>query len=141
MDAHAVVQAMHDLAVRTAVPRITRTDIEGLTRANQRFSNALDAADVDEALAADDAFHDVFVRVSGNGAIAATIERYTPSIRRLERLRFGTLPGRGSVKVHARILRAAANRDVDTAAQLTVENWATLGHLIDRALSEERNIP
>ncbi|WP_394836731.1 GntR family transcriptional regulator [Pendulispora rubella] len=141
MDAHAVVQAMHELAVKKAVPRMTRADIDMLTQANQRFADALDASDVEAALAADDEFHDIFVRASGNGAIAATIERYTPSIRRLERLRFGSLPGRASVKVHARIVRAAANQDIDTAAELTVANWATLGQLIDRALFEQRNKP
>ncbi|WP_394828540.1 GntR family transcriptional regulator [Pendulispora albinea] len=136
MDAHVVVLTLHELAVRTAVPKMTETDIHELTDANARFTEALDAADVERALQADDAFHEVFVRVSGNRAIAATIERYTPLIRRLERLRFGSLPGRGSVKVHARIIRACAARDPEAAALLTVQNWSTLGHLIDRALAE-----
>jgi hypothetical protein len=34
---------------------------------------------------ADDELHDVLVLVCGNRAVAATIERYTPLIRRLER--------------------------------------------------------
>src|SRR5918996_1164589 len=58
----------------------------GLSRAPVReaFARLVDAG-----LHADDELHDVLVRVSGNHAAAATITRYTPLIRRLERRRFG----------------------------------------------------
>ena len=61
--------------------------------ANRRFAAAVEAGDVEGAVDADDALHDVPVAALGNRALAATIERQLPLIRRLERLRFGSLLG------------------------------------------------
>ncbi len=134
-DAFQVVSAMHQLAVSIAVPRMTGDDIAALTRLNADFAAALDARDVPAALAADDAFHDVFITAAGNRAVADTIERFSPLIRRLERLRFASVPGRHSVRVHAAMTKAAAAGDAATAAALTQENWAALGEEIDRAFA------
>ncbi|MFE1879066.1 GntR family transcriptional regulator, partial [Streptomyces diastatochromogenes] len=88
-DAAAVVGAMHELVTRVAVPRLRDADLEEMRAANDRFATAVRTGDVDEALRADDELHEVLVRVSGNRAAAATVARYTPLIRRLERQRFG----------------------------------------------------
>ncbi len=61
---------------------------------------------MDAALAQDDAFHDVFIRASANTEIPKALERLMPRIRRLERLRFGSLSGRASVKQHTAIVAA-----------------------------------
>jgi hypothetical protein len=54
-------------------------------------------------------------------------------VRRLERLRFGSLAGRASVKQHELILAAARGQDVQTTAERVRENWLSLGTLIDRS--------
>src|SRR4051794_24562645 len=102
--AHAVVQAMHALAARLAVPRLRPADLDAMRTANTRFEAALATGDVTAALAADDEFHDVAVRRADNFAVTATIDRYTPLVRRLERLRFATPPGRHSVAMHADVI-------------------------------------
>ncbi|MBP2334433.1 DNA-binding GntR family transcriptional regulator [Saccharothrix coeruleofusca] len=130
-DAHAVVQAMHALAARLAVPKMTPADLAAMRAANARFATALADQDVPAALAADDEFHEVAVRRSGNFAVIATIERYTPLVRRLERLRFGTPPGRHSVAMHEEIVAACAAEDADLAAALVERNWATLAELLE----------
>lgn len=140
-DAFQVVSAMHQLAVSLAVPRMAGADIDELTRLNADFAAALDAGDVPAALAADDAFHDVFIAVAGNRAVADTIERFSPLIRRLERLRFGSLPGKHSVRVHAAMVKAAAAGDVATATALTEQNWSALGEEIDRAFAAPASGP
>src|SRR5690606_18983386 len=58
-DAQAVVAAMHRLAVTTAARRFTDDDLARMREANARFAAALEAGDVDAALAADDELHDV----------------------------------------------------------------------------------
>ena len=78
---------MHELAVRIAVPLLAAGHIEAMREANRRFEAATGAGDVDAALDRDDELHGVLVSVCGNRAVAATIERYTPLIRRLERRR------------------------------------------------------
>jgi DNA-binding GntR family transcriptional regulator len=127
-DAFPVVAALHALAAELAGPRLTPSDIDAMREANARFSAALKAGDVDAALSADDDFHGVFVRASANAEIVRALDRLMPRIRRLERLRFGSLSGRASVKQHELIINAA-----DAAAGLVKENWLSLGALIDRS--------
>ena len=61
------------------------------------------------------------------------LDRLMPRVRRLERLRFGSLSGRASAKQHAGIVDAAAAGDVQTTAARVRENWLSLGTLIDRS--------
>ncbi|MET7734404.1 GntR family transcriptional regulator [Streptomyces sp. NPDC005402] len=130
-DAAAVVGAMHELVTRVAVPRLFAADIEMMRAANERFAAAVTAGDVDEALHADDALHDVLVRVSGNRAAAATTARYTPLIRRLERRRFGEGGNCRSAGLHDRLIAACAAGDVDEAVRVTAEIWRGLAELAD----------
>lgn len=130
-DAAAVVGAMHELATRVAVPRLTAGDVEIMRAANDRFAAAVASGAVDLALRADDELHDVLVRVSGNRAAAATVARYTPLIRRLERRRFGEGGTCRSAGLHERLIEACAAADVDGAVQVTAEIWRTLADLAD----------
>jgi DNA-binding GntR family transcriptional regulator len=130
-DALVVVRAMHELAVRLAVPVMTEKHHEVMRAANARFAAAVDAGDVEGAVDADDVLHDVPVAVLGNRALAATIERQLPLIRRLERLRFGSLLGRSSIGRHDQLIEACEDRDVETAVAITTRIWTNLLDLLD----------
>nr|WP_202457987.1 GntR family transcriptional regulator [Streptomyces sp. SID5464] len=130
-DAAAVVGAMHELVTRVAVPRLGAADIEAMRAANEHFAAAVGTGDVDGALRADDALHDVLVRVSGNRAAAATVARYTPLIRRLERRRFGEGGSCRSAGLHERLIEACAAGDVVEAVRVTAEIWRGLEELAD----------
>ncbi|WP_222195606.1 GntR family transcriptional regulator [Modestobacter italicus] len=125
-DAAVVVRAMHELAVREAVPLVTGEDVAGMRAANQRFAEAVDRGDVGGALGADDDLHDVLLDRCGNAAVRATIDRFTPAIRRLERQRFAAAHGRESVVLHDRLIAACAAGDVDAAVATTTEIWTAL---------------
>lgn len=125
-DAAAVVRAMHELAAREAVGRVTDADVREMWVANGRFAAAVEAHDVDAALAADDDLHAVLLDRCGNRAAAATAARFTPLIRRLERQRFGAADGRRSVEVHDRLIAACAARDAEAAVAVTTEIWTAL---------------
>lgn len=140
-EAYVVLRTLHELAVREAVPRLTPGRLAELDAANRRFAAALEAGDVEAALAADDEFHGVFIAAAANRALAAAVERLTPLIRRLERLRFGSLPGRTSIREHERIISACESGDAGTAARLADENWANLGELIARAFDDAEKDP
>jgi DNA-binding GntR family transcriptional regulator len=127
-DAFPVVAALHALAAELAGPRLTSQDLDRMRGANGRFAEALKHGDIDAALQADDDFHAVFVRASANTEIPKALDRLMPRIRRLERLRFGSLSGRASVRQHEQIIAVA-----DDAADLVKENWLSLGALIDRS--------
>lgn len=125
-DAQAVVAAMHEVAVATAVPLLTADDLARMRAANERFREAVAAGDVDAALAADDDFHAVPVAATGNAAIVSVLDQFTPLVRRLERVRFATLAGRASVARHATLVDLCERGDVARAAVVSRETWATL---------------
>jgi DNA-binding GntR family transcriptional regulator len=66
-DAAEVVRAMHELAVRIAVPLLAAGHIEAMHEANRRFEAATGAGDVDAALDCDDELHGVLVSMCGTG--------------------------------------------------------------------------
>jgi DNA-binding GntR family transcriptional regulator len=130
-DALLVLQAMHEVAVRLAVPLMTERHHDLMRQANRRFAAALEAGDVEGALDADDALHGVPVAVLGNRALAATIERQLPLIRRLERLRFGSLVGRRSIGWHDQLIDACEIGDIETAVAITTRIWSSLLAMLD----------
>lgn len=130
-DAQSVVAAMHELAVREAVGRLTEADLEQMRAANARFAEALARADVEGALAADDEFHGVPVRAAANRAVITVLEQFTPTLRRVERLRFGSLAGRASVALHQQMVQFCAAGDVESAAAVSHQTWCTLEPLLD----------
>jgi DNA-binding GntR family transcriptional regulator len=140
-DAFHVVAALHALAARLGVPRISARELRSMRTANADFAAALVRADVDAALEADDRFHSVLVQASANREIARSLGRLTPRIRRLERARFGSLHGRRSVSQHRRIIASCAAKDADAAARAVQENWLSLGALIDRTFDTEEDEP
>ncbi len=125
-DAAGVVRAMHELAAREAAGRTTADDVAAMRGANARFATAVDAGDLEAALDADDDLHAVLLARAGNTALTATVERFTPTIRRLERARFAAAHGRESVVLHDRLIAACAAADVDAAVATTTEIWTAL---------------
>jgi DNA-binding GntR family transcriptional regulator len=130
-EAQAVTAAMHELAVRTAVPNLSETEIGAMRAANAAFASALRSNDVPAALAADDAFHAVAVEVCANRAVRSVLDQFTPVLRRAERLRFSSLAGHASIVQHNLIIELCAAGDADAAAELARANWQTLTPLSD----------
>ncbi|MBW3084279.1 hypothetical protein KEM60_00466 [Austwickia sp. TVS 96-490-7B] len=129
LDAQAVVAKMHRLAIELATPRFTHSDFVEMRAANQRFADAIVDGDVDECLAADDAFHDVAVHACGNSAVATVLEQFTPVIRRLERLRFGAIIGRESILVHHQIIDLCEAGNAAAAADKVEGMWQALSRV------------
>lgn len=129
-EAVPVIAALHALASREAVPHLTAEALDALRRANAAFAAALVAGEAPAALAADDAFHDRFVRLAGNETLSRTLQRLMPRVRRLEIARFRSLPGRASAQQHEAILAAAVAGEARRTAALVEENWLGLGELL-----------
>ena len=121
-----VVAGLHELAARLAVPLLAEEHLAAMAGANVRFEQALQAAEVESALRADDDFHAVFVTVSGNPVLRELLEQTTPVLRRVERMRFGSFAARESVAQHAEIIRLARLGDAEAAARACRENWLSL---------------
>jgi DNA-binding GntR family transcriptional regulator len=122
-DARDVVAAMHELAVRGAVARLTEADLEEMRDANGRFRRAIEQGDVEAALRADDDLHGVPVTVAANRALTAVLDQFTPVLRRAERLRFSSEEGRASLARHDDLIRLCAAGDADAAATVAFDTF------------------
>lgn len=129
----SVAAALHELAVREAVPNLSEADLRAMREANQRFTEAMDARNAEAALNADDDFHAVTVNASANPVAMTVLEQVTPVLRRLERIRFASLDGRGSIALHEQIITLCEAGDADAAGRAARENWETLLPLVDLA--------
>ena len=79
----ALAAALHALAAKHAVPSLTAEDLARMQEANSAFAQALARGDTPGALAADDAFHAIFVARAGNGELQRSLQRLLPRVRRL----------------------------------------------------------
>jgi DNA-binding FadR family transcriptional regulator len=76
------------------------------------------------------------VTISGNRALTTVLEQFTPTLRRAERLRFGSLQGQASVTQHAELIRLCAAGDVEGAASVAYDTWHSLPADVD-SIAEE----
>jgi DNA-binding GntR family transcriptional regulator len=137
-EAFPVVAALHALAARSGVARLSPAGIMAMRATNEVLAASMsgrDPATIRSAIASDDAFHAVLLDAASNSEITRTLERLTPKVRRLEYARFGSLAGRASVRQHTAIIGACERGDATEAAALVEENWLTLGQLIASSLS------
>ena len=124
--AQAVVAALHALAVRLAVPRLSADDIERMRQLNAEFTTAHATGDTDAALRADAAFHDVAVTASGNDIIRSVLAQHEPVLQRAERLRFASAEGAESGARHEELIERCAAGDAEGAAAVAEQTWQSL---------------
>lgn len=126
LDAREIVRVLHEFAVRQAATRCGPQDVAAMRAANDRFARAIEARDIAAAVQADDELHDVPVRLAGNAAVAATLDRYTPLLRRLEHARFSSTLAWNSVERHTRLIDALEAHDTETAVEVISTIWTDL---------------
>ncbi|MGW9596067.1 GntR family transcriptional regulator [Streptomyces chartreusis] len=129
----AVLRSLDQLAIETAVPRLTANDLQLMRQANTDFERAVAVNDTDAALAADDRFHAVPLAVADNPVLGRIIEQLHPQIHRILYRKFATLlGGRNTIEHHGRLVEVCASGDARAAADLSAEHWSALGGHINR---------
>lgn len=136
-DGFPVAAALHALATRLATARLSEAELDSMRGANELLRAAIEAGDTTGAIEADDRFHGVVLRASGNAELQSAIERVMPKIRRLEFAQFRSLGGRASCEQHEAILQALRRGDVNQAEALVEQNWLSLGRLLVDALEHQ----
>ena len=124
-DAYLVVAALHSLAARLGVPRLTVSDVQEMRAHNQAMADAFQQDAIGEALDADERFHGVLVRASGSPAILQVLSRFAPKIQRAE-VYFDPKLGLGSVHKHEEMIVASEAGDAHLVEGLVEENWLSL---------------
>lgn len=132
-DAQAVVAAMHELAIRQAIPLMQPKDFDLMRKANDKFKKAIASGDLDAAIAADDELHNAPVIVAANSAIQVVLEQFTPVLRRVERMKFSSSAGKSSIELHEKLIEFCESGNVEAASSISYETWHSLDDLIDLA--------
>lgn len=126
VNARQIASQLHALAMSLAFPKLSAPDLLEMGAANDRLRAALSSSDIDAAIAADDAFHEVALTRSGNPLIPDHLEVVTATLRRAEYLHFDSVKGSASPEQHAEIIAAVGSGDQERAVALTCENWSVL---------------
>jgi DNA-binding GntR family transcriptional regulator len=134
----SVLQALDQLAVRTAVPRLTPADIDAMQAAQADFAKASRSDDVVAALAADDEFHGVVIRAADNPVLARLIDQIHPMVHRVLYRKFSSIMGgQDTIEHHDRLVDLCAAGDADQAAIVSADHWRHLGGLIGELFDAE----
>jgi DNA-binding GntR family transcriptional regulator len=123
LEAYQVREALEVMAVRLAVPRLTREDLATMQRLIDEMAALAEANDVHGFFDANAAFHQLFFDVAGNRMLAEMYRQLRAQIDR-HQLRSVELRGdiRRSVAEHKAIQRALRDGDVERAAHLVSEH-------------------
>ncbi len=123
IDAYQVREALEAMAVRLAVPRLTRADIARLEGLVEEMSALVAAQDITGFFRANSEFHEYFCRHSGNQKLVSV---YQTLMGEMGRLQPQSLLLRGdpkqSVVEHRAILMAVKRGDVAAAVEAAAEH-------------------
>lgn len=129
-DLCSVVAALDALTPKRAWPALDSVDHASLKRTNDALRAAIQAHAVQAARQADEQFHAVWLRRSGNREVAALLGALSPRLHRLELAYFNVAPALASPVEHDRIIRALERGDQTGAlAALDINGQHTRAHL------------
>lgn len=123
IDAYQVREALEAMAVRLAVPRLSKADIARLDGLVEKMTALVTAQDIDQFFHANVEFHEYFCRHSGNQKLLSV---YQSLMGEMGRLQQQSLALRGdpkqSVIEHRAILRAVKRGDIEAAARAAADH-------------------
>jgi len=123
-DLYPLIEALDALALDTAAPRLTAAHLGRLERANAALSRGLDRRDAEAALAADDAFHGVWVEQAGNRELRAVLDQLKIKARRAEVAYFDVeARARHSLGEHEALMQALRAGQWGEAVEALRQNW------------------
>jgi DNA-binding GntR family transcriptional regulator len=127
---------LHADATLRGVPLVGDDGVEALREADAACRAALQEGRVEDAIDADDRFHDVFVRAAGDPDLEVGVALVRPRIRRLDRWYFARMaydPDR-SVSANAEIIAACEACNAEEAARLVEHSFREGGARIAEAV-------
>jgi DNA-binding GntR family transcriptional regulator len=123
IDSYQVREALETLAVSLAIPRMGPAEVGELRALHQQMVDHAERGEVNAFFEANAAFHDVFIKASGNRRLA---EMYKRLLEQTARYLAHSLALRGSlgksITEHAAIVEAVEAGDADSAARLMADH-------------------
>lgn len=121
---YPLIETLEVFALEQVGPALTDEHLARLARANRELQRALERQEAMDAVAADSAFHDVWIERAGNRELLVVLRQLKLKLRRVE-LAYFDVEARGhhSLAEHAAIIEALrAGRWTDAIAALR-QNW------------------
>jgi DNA-binding GntR family transcriptional regulator len=125
---------LHGAATRVGTPRLGPTDFDRLRAADADYVAALAESRVDDAIAADDAFHRVLLDAAGDPDLQVSVDLLLPRLRRMDLWIFtrkAFTPGENS---HPAIIAALERGDAEEAARLVEQSLTEAAEMLAAAL-------
>ena len=126
-EAFATSAHLHGAATRRAAGRLRALDFDRLRAHDAEFVAALAEGRVQDAIAADDAFHHVILEAADDPDLLVSVELLLPRLRRMDLWLFTRktfAPGESS---HPAIIAALQAGDGERAAELVEESYTSAG--------------
>ncbi len=123
LDTYQLREALEQLAIRLATPRLTTDHLDHLDQMMNEMERAVEKGDVDRFFEANAEFHKIFIDASDNSPLRESHERVSRPMARYRR-RSLELRGdlRSSLLEHHKIIDAVRARDADLASRLLREH-------------------
>ena len=138
-EAFTTAAQLHGAATRRAADRLTEADYERLAAHDADFAAALAAGRVQDAIAADDAFHRVLLDVTADPDLVVSVDLLLPRLRRMDLWHFSRKAFGNEPNTHPETIAALRAGDGELAATLVETSFTSAGEALAAAI--ERSGP
>jgi DNA-binding GntR family transcriptional regulator len=134
-EAFATSGRLHAEATRHGAAALTPADFDRLRATDAEYVAALRDGRIEDAIAADDAFHRVLLDAAGDPDLHVSVELLLPRLHRMDLWLFTRKAFSETPNTHPEIIAALEAGDADTAARLVEASHAEAGEQLFAALN------
>jgi DNA-binding GntR family transcriptional regulator len=133
-EAFATAGRLQAEATRLGADKLAPGDLDRLREADAAYADALATGRVEDAIAADDAFHQVLLEAAGDPDLQVSIDLMLPRLRRMDLFVFTRKAFQRGENTHPQVVDALERGDAETAAQLVETSYREAGEALAAAV-------
>jgi DNA-binding GntR family transcriptional regulator len=123
-EAFATTGRLQAEATRLGAPKLGAEDFDRLRAADDRYTEALADGRVEDAIAADDAFHQVLLDAADDPDLQVSLDLLLPRLKRMDLFVFARKTLVRGESTHPQIIAALKTGDAEAAARLVENSYA-----------------
>jgi DNA-binding GntR family transcriptional regulator len=110
-------------ATRLGADKLAPGDLDRLRAADAAYVDALADGRIEDAIAADDGFHQVLLGAAGDPDLQVSVDLLLPRLRRMDLFVFARKSLQRGENTHPQVIEALERGDAETAAQLVEASY------------------